>query len=645
MRPEIRDFLQISRAQLTACLLVFCCTTAWTNAGQVIRFTAADMLVTNVSSFSSTTTAIDPGSLSGSWTLVNLPHKFAGSPALGVNIPAKTSAPAPMTTTWYRVKLEGFQPSTGTMHLYLSHWQAAGEIAVYGDGRLLYRSIGTAAWNFFRHPPLFIPLTLTPEAAPPKEILVRIDSEPGTGIAISSVYAGDTDALYSQYSTRVWFEYQLPFLSSGAFLAIGFFALAVWIIRRREHLYFLVFAIAVLSATRRWHFYAGLEKLHISDQWFAWIIFNALVWQIVANHFFLVLLHGRSRPWLSRSLIGIGIVVTVMSLPWFSVMTSLVQAKPQSYFGQITMAIILIALNSMDAWRSRSREAGLLVGTTLLTVLFGTYDWLNGVYKFSIEGFHLLPYGATTLFAAVTYIMFRRYMGAIAEVERVNASLEQRLQAREVELIASHERLREIEQRQMLSHERQRLMQDMHDGLGSSLTSALRVVERGQLGKTDIAQVLMGCIDDLKLAIDSMEPLEADLLLLLATLRFRLGPRLESTGIFLRWQVKNVPALNWLDPRNALHILRILQEAITNIIQHTHATEIRVATRVENDDVVVTISDNGQGFELEHALHGGGKGLSNQRRRAQAIGARICWDSTSAGTCLSLWLPQQRAAT
>lgn len=196
----------------------------------------------------------------------------------------------------------------------------------------------------------------------------------------------------------------------------------------------------------------------------------------------------------------------------------------------------------------------------------------------------------------------------------------------------------------MLSHERQRLMQDMHDGLGSSLTSALRVVERGQLGTVEMTQVLVGCIDDLKLAIDSMEPLEADLLLLLATLRFRLGPRLESTGIVLRWQVENVPALDWLDPRNALHILRILQEAISNIIQHTRATEIRVATCADNHGVVVTISDNGQGFVLEQALHSGGKGLSNQMRRAHAIRAKIAWNSTPAGTCLSLWLPHNHEA-
>ncbi|TAJ77585.1 MAG: hypothetical protein EPO42_09665 [Gallionellaceae bacterium] len=215
----------------------------------------------------------------------------------------------------------------------------------------------------------------------------------------------------------------------------------------------------------------------------------------------------------------------------------------------------------------------------------------------------------------------------------------------EAKIIDNNKRLREIEQRQVLSQERQRLMQDMHDGLGSSLTSALRVVEHGRMDETEVAQVLKGCIDDLKLAIDSMEPVDADLLLLLATLRYRLGPRLESTGIALRWEVISVPKLDWLNPKNALHILRILQEAFTNIIKHTHATEIRVATRVESDHVVVTITDNGQGFAVENALKSGGKGLSNQMRRAEAIGAEVGWDSNDAGTCFTLRLPIIRGPT
>lgn len=228
---------------------------------------------------------------------------------------------------------------------------------------------------------------------------------------------------------------------------------------------------------------------------------------------------------------------------------------------------------------------------------------------------------------------------AINDVQEVNASLEDRLQAREAELSATYLHLRKVEQRALLSKERQRMTQDMHDGLGSSLVTALRAVEGGHLDENAVTNILRDCIDDLKLAIDSMEVVDADLLLLLATLRFRLAPRLESAGIKLYWDISYVPELDWLTPGNSLHILRILQEAFTNVVKHASATEIRVTTAVEGDNVEVTISNNGKGFDLEKALAGGGKGLRNQLRRAETIGGTVTWKSGESGSLLSLLLP------
>jgi signal transduction histidine kinase len=284
--------------------------------------------------------------------------------------------------------------------------------------------------------------------------------------------------------------------------------------------------------------------------------------------------------------------------------------------------------------------------------------WIAGVAVVGLKTVTLLPVNTLTmngyqigsalemllLAFALAYRFDLIRSRATEYVRQTNAGLAQRLSEREAELNAVHERLREAERRQTLIQERQRLMQDMHDGMGSSLSSALRIVERGKLDDRAVAEVLKGCIDDLKLAIDSMEPVDADLLLLLATLRFRLGPRLESTGIALRWEVRDIPPLDWLDPRNSLHILRILQEAITNIVKHANATEVRLATAADPNGVTVTITDNGTGFEFKGALAKGGKGLSNQLRRAQAIGAEICWTSDRSGTQLTLRLPYVRTS-
>ncbi|WP_199902662.1 sensor histidine kinase [Azospirillum sp. B4] len=191
----------------------------------------------------------------------------------------------------------------------------------------------------------------------------------------------------------------------------------------------------------------------------------------------------------------------------------------------------------------------------------------------------------------------------------------------------------------------------MHDGVGASLISALRSVEQGAVDDAKVSQILKGCLDDLKLAIDSMEPVDADLLLLLASLRYRLEPRLEGSGITLAWDVQDLPTLAWLDPSSALHILRILQEGIANILHHAQASTIRLVTAPETQGPVagvrVTIEDDGRGFDTEAAVAAtGGRGLRNQQRRAQAVGGTVAWTSGPMGTRFTLWLPlNQGAAT
>jgi signal transduction histidine kinase len=88
-----------------------------------------------------------------------------------------------------------------------------------------------------------------------------------------------------------------------------------------------------------------------------------------------------------------------------------------------------------------------------------------------------------------------------------------------------------------------------------------------------------------------------------------------------------------------LHILRIFQEAFTNVIEHADATEITVSTLALERHVCVIISDNGLGFPTGSANTNSGRGLNNQRRRAQSIGATIDWQSNTNGTQVTLTLP------
>lgn len=626
MRHASRACWRISAA---LCLAAGLAGTAAANTS--VRYTEAETLTLEGGTFDPPPSAIAPEGPSGEWERVQLPHARSRELA--------PSEQGGIVTTWYRIRLEGMaEVPPQAARLYLPRWQTIGHVAVYGDGRLLFRSLGGPVWNGFNHP-VWIPLAPTSDRAIPRTVLVRMDSLRGAGGGITSVWAGSEEALAWRYRTREWIQAQLPNLASAAFLAIGLFSFAVWLVRRRESIYALFFASSVLFYIRALHYHWGLEKIPLPDDWFGWMTVNSSGWLIVTVYFFAFRLHRRRYPWLERGMVGLMAAATLISLPPVAAVPSLGVLAPLPYLFMMATVITVSIAGVWASWLSRSAD-GLLVSVwNTINIPTGVHDLMLQNYRISLESIYLLPYTAIGLFVIFMYVVFRRYVGAIAKVEEINADLGRTLQAREKELAESYQRLRRIEQSEMLSRERQRLMQDMHDGLGSSLMSALRMVERGRLEEADVAGVLKECIDDLKLAIDSLEPVETDLLLLLATLRFRLAPRLETSGIALAWEVKDVPAIEWLEPRSALHILRILQEVFTNVIKHTQATRIGVSTAVEDGGILVAVEDNGQGFSPEAARASGGKGLANLARRAEAIRGRVSWASSPGSTRFTLWLP------
>ncbi len=609
------------------------------NAYTAVHITRAELLSVTGTGYSLPPQQIEDTTLpSAGWKPVSLPYT-----ALRELVPTASSGMRAVTD-WYRIDLSGQPRTTQQRVLYLPRWKTLGHIAVYGDGVLLYQSHGSPVHNGYNHP-LLLPLNATANTLSPKSVLIRVDRLRNSGSGFSTVWVGDEHALAWRYQSRQMLQVQLPFMGSAAFLAVGAFAFAVWLGKRRESLYLLFFAISAVAFLRMLHYYVGGSYLPISDEWFEWVTVASLLWLIVLIHLFLQRLHQQPSAWLTRLALGLTLACNVATLPHVSTsIVSLYLFTPLLNLAVLPVAVLIFAVNLRKALRAQLPEGRLVAGWTVFAVVFTSYDGLLQNNLVSPESVYTSPYAVIGLFFVFSFIMFQRYTGAFAEVGRLNTELVLRLRAREAELEQSYQRLRVIENQQMLNAERRRLMQDMHDGLGSSLISAIRSVERGTMNEAEISSMLKSCMEDLKLVIDSMESVDADLLLLLATLRFRLAPRIEGAGVALRWEVQPVPVLAWLDPNSALHILRIVQECVANVLRHTRASTICFSTETTDDGVCVVIEDNGEGFAVEEALRRHGRGLRNQQQRAQAIGARVSWESGSAGTRFTLWLPLHRDA-
>jgi len=628
----------LRRLLITLLCCAFWHASAWATAP--LRLTSAQILSIPGQGYTPPPYTIDQATLRGNWQSVTLPHAITRELipfALGRN-----SAGPPTVVTWYRLQVPPLPAASTPRYLYIPRWKTDGQLAVYGDNRLLYQSHASVKWNGWNLP-LWIALDQTAHAIAPRTLLLRIERPRDSGGGISSVWLGENDSLSWRYHLRDLLQVQLPYTSSAAFLALGLFSFFVWCRLYSEMEYLLFFYISVASFVRTLHYHVGDNTLPISDAWFSWLTINSLCWMMLIMHLFLNDLHHHPLRWLNRVISTITFTIGIATLPWFASQLNAYGLAPLIYILLIGMGSVIGGVGLYQSRRVHSSDGLLLSVWAIVGMLLGGYDWLLQNNYLDIESIYLGPYSNIGAFLIFIYIIFHRYIAANENVRQVNANLQTRLQQREDELQHSYQQLRAIEQQQTLNMERQRLIQDMHDGMGSSLVMALLAVEKGRIDSNALAEVLRSCIDDLKLTIDSMDPVQADLLLLLATLRFRLAPRLENAGIHLRWEIGNVPPLDWIKPSNALHILRILQEAFTNIIKHTQATEICVATSVETAHVRVMVSDNGQGFAVKPGIDNPGKGLGNQIRRASAINAEISWDSSPTGTRLTLRLPIKQA--
>ena len=235
----------------------------------------------------------------------------------------------------------------------------------------------------------------------------------------------------------------------------------------------------------------------------------------------------------------------------------------------------------------------------------------------------------------VGWVLLRRASDSMREVERLNATLAMSVAEREAELRAAFERLRDSEQQALLERERRRLMRDMHDGLGSQLVQALNLVRNSgaELKPDRIVAMLQQALEELRLMLDSLEPMDGDLPAILGTLRLRIGPSLEAAGIALDWQVEETPPIADLDARGVMNLFRCVQEIFANVVKHARARRVTVRTWATADGMIwLTISDDGVGSAsaLVQGANGrsAGRGLNNIRSRAELIGASMrCFDA------------------
>jgi signal transduction histidine kinase len=275
------------------------------------------------------------------------------------------------------------------------------------------------------------------------------------------------------------------------------------------------------------------------------------------------------------------------------------------------------------AWLTGSRPAWAVAAAGAVYLVLMLHDYAVAADRSSVGQMFLRQYAAVPLFVAFMLVWTQRYRQAFEQVEQLSLGLKQQVDAQRAELQRQVAQLVEAERSRVLSDERERLVSDLHDGLGLHLLTALKMARDPATGREAMAEVLADCLDDLRLAIDSMSNIdERDVVLLIASLRFRLAPRLQAAGVQLDWQVVGeVAPQPWLDAPRALHLLRVVQEALANAVRHAGATRVLLKVEACGAGVAVSVIDDGRG--IDPAGGPAGVGLASMHRRAALLGATL----------------------
>lgn len=193
--------------------------------------------------------------------------------------------------------------------------------------------------------------------------------------------------------------------------------------------------------------------------------------------------------------------------------------------------------------------------------------------------------------------------------------------------------------------DRQRLAQDLHDGVGSHLTTIISALDAGSPKERSTAAMLQECLVELKLLVDGMDE-DASVLGLLASLRYRIEPLLAAAHIRLHWAVADEEDLERITGDTARQVLHLAQEALANVLRHSGADQVAIACCINKAQqaLMLEINDNGIGLPGQQGAQPGqhpcGKGLRGMRARAHQLGGQLQIESTPhRGTRVRMLVP------
>jgi two-component system NarL family sensor kinase len=186
--------------------------------------------------------------------------------------------------------------------------------------------------------------------------------------------------------------------------------------------------------------------------------------------------------------------------------------------------------------------------------------------------------------------------------------------------------------------ERRRIAGELHDGIGHELLTLKNNLQQDVPATENRIDTI---INDVRMLSRNLHPVMLEQIGLEHSIRYLCDQVMSSSRMFVSAEIDYHGELSRNDE---LQLYRIVQESLSNAIKYSGAIAARIEISAHQDKIIVTVMDNGHGFDVADKLSAESAfGLNSMIQRGKALGGKTSISSTGEGTIVHLEIPLKHA--
>lgn len=470
-------------------------------------------------------------------------------------------------------------------------------------------------------------------------IWIKAISVPGQPIGSGKIYLGDPSEMQALYDQLNWNSRTIILVNIILAITMAIMLFFIWIADRRQTA-------------------------------FGWYSLSIVFWLIFISNFLTISPWPFSSSYMIARINTIAMLLTSFCFAMFILRFSRQKLPYIECFFAIIVGVLILAIFFMpDRNISIPQTASLIAASAIFfyscvqPLFYGLRSGQRDVVLFALgwmvvlcSYFHdlllvlniihghvaLSAYVSLVVTLCLTCIIGLRHAQYLKKIESFNDELSESVTNAKNELSAALKQEYALSMENTRLQDRLQIAHDLHDGLGGSLVHMMASIEvnRTSYSYKEVISMLSLIRNDLRQAIDSgasggvKVPSNPDEWI--APVRHRYTTLFDELGLDFRWDI----APQWHVVPTAMQCLaltRLIEEALTNVIKHSHAHFIQITLKLPScDELVLIIEDDGLGFDVDAVLQSGmSVGMRSMRMRISRIGGALDVTSNPGKTTLT----------